>query len=91
MNDVGSREYFLSDIPLEEAQEIFMTRVSCLNGGGKGSSAKIEILCSVDRVLSENVFAEFSSPTVNTAAMDGISIDSRTSVGANETNPITLD
>ena len=91
MNDVGSREYFLSDIPLEEAQEIFMTRVSCLNGGGKGSSAKIEIQCSVDRVLSENVFAEFSSPTVNTAAMDGISIDSRTSVGANETNPITLD
>ena len=91
MANVGTRDYFLSDIPLEKAQQIFMARVATLGGDGGNFIERIKIHDSVNRVLSENVFAEFSSPSVNTAAMDGISIHSSYSVGANETNPMILD
>ena len=83
MANVGTRDYFLSDIPLEKAQQIFMARVATLGGDGENFIERIKIHDSVNRVLSENVFAEFSSPSVNTAAMDGLSIHSSHSVGAN--------
>ena len=91
MANVGTRDYFLSDIPLDKAQQIFMARDVTLGGDSGNFIERIKIHDSVNRVLSENVFAEFSSPSVNTAAMDGISIHSSHSVGANETNPMILD
>ncbi len=62
MANVGTRDYFLSDIPLEKAQQNFMARVATLGGDAGNFIERIKIHDSVNRVLSENVFAEFSSP-----------------------------
>ena len=54
------------------------------------NSERIPLGQSVGRVTSEAVYAEYPVPEVNIAAMDGIAVKSRDTVGATETRPVTF-
>ncbi|MCK9579153.1 MAG: molybdopterin biosynthesis protein [Methanoregula sp.] len=52
---------------------------------------RVPLMQAVGRVAAEPVYAKYSVPEVNLAAMDGIAVRSRDTIGANNTNPVTLD
>ena len=50
----------------------------------------IEVINSLGRITGKAVFAKYSSPNYNAAAMDGIAIEARKTYGATEAHPIKL-
>ena len=90
MNIRRSREYYLSDIPLEEALGLLDESLSGRPKLILMDSERVGIADSVGRVVYEDVYANHSSPTVNTAAMDGIALNSSLTVGASETSPLDV-
>ena len=88
MNNKKTRNYYLSDIPIEEAiskyfdsLEIYFENIDF---------EEIEVTKSNHRITSEPIFAKISSPNFNLAAMDGISINHKSAIGATETSPNLL-
>ena len=55
------------------------------------SGETVKVIDSVNRVLSEPVFAAFSSPNFHSSAMDGIAVLSKTTFGAHELSPKQLE
>lgn len=90
MNLRRSREYYLSDIPLEEALGLLDESLSGRTRFISMDSERVGIADSVGRVVCEDVYANHSSPLVNTAAMDGIALNSSSTVGASETSPLDV-
>lgn len=84
------RRYYLSDIPLEEAIQKFE---SALENAGAFSHPSVEMVPldqAMGRVTAEPVWAKISSPHYDSAAMDGIAVRARDTIGATETSPIRL-
>lgn len=52
---------------------------------------KVPVMQAAGRIVASPVHAKYSVPEVNLAAMDGIAVRSRDTVGATDTNPITID
>lgn len=52
---------------------------------------QVPVMESVGRVVAVPVYATYSVPEVPLAAMDGIAVRSRDTIGASETSPVTLD
>jgi putative molybdopterin biosynthesis protein len=50
----------------------------------------VRVMQSVGRVVAVPVYAKYSVPEVNIAAMDGIAVRSRDTIGAGDQNPVTL-
>jgi putative molybdopterin biosynthesis protein len=51
---------------------------------------RVPVVRSIGRVVAEPVFAKYSVPEVNISAMDGIAVQSRDTIGASDTSPLTL-
>jgi len=88
MNDKQSRNYYLSDIPIEEAISKYF---NSLESYFKTIDfEEIEVTQSNQKITYEPIFAKISSPNFNLAAMDGISINHESAIGATETSPKIL-
>lgn len=81
------RNIYLNMKTREEAKELLLTSFPLASFLTEES---VPVFDSVNRILSEAVFARISSPPFHAAAMDGIAIQASDSFGASENNPIEL-
>ena len=82
------RNVYLSNVEVEEALKTFLDRVEKNNR--EETLEGIEVVNSLGRITGEAIFARYSSPNYNAAAMDGIAIEAEKTYGATEANPIKL-
>jgi putative molybdopterin biosynthesis protein len=85
-----TRQYYLSDIPLPEALQKFH---EVLAEAGALTLAEAEMLAldqAHGRVTAAPVWAARSSPHYDAAAMDGVAVRARETIGATETSPLRL-
>lgn len=85
-----TRQYYLSDIPLSEALQKFH---DALAEAGALTLAEAETLAldqAHERVTASPVWAARSSPHYDAAAMDGVAVRARETIGATETSPLRL-
>ncbi|MBR2707096.1 MAG: molybdopterin biosynthesis protein [Mogibacterium sp.] len=81
------RNLYLNTMPVEEAGELYMRSLGDAAGP---HTEKIKVTDALGRVTSEAVYALYSSPLYNSAAMDGIAVVSSSTEGASESSPVTL-
>lgn len=82
---------YLHDIPITEAQDRFQSELE--QAGLWKVLSKENILLDEDaagRVLAELVWAKISSPHYHASAMDGYAVLASSTLGAQPSNPITL-
>lgn len=82
------RNIYLSNLDLEEAKELFFSKIGESINDLKTEIVKVED--SLNRIVSKPVFARISSPYFNASAMDGIAVKYKSTFGANEVNPVRL-
>jgi putative molybdopterin biosynthesis protein len=82
---------FLDDLPAAEAAEQW--RASRVEAGcpARVGTETLPVQLAVGRVTAEPVWARRSSPPYDAAAMDGIAVRARDTVGASDTAPLRLD
>ncbi len=76
---------YLSLISLNQA-----VRLTCTSFEKPGRSVKIPVIHSSGRVAATPVYAKYSVPEVNLAAMDGFAVRSRDTVGASDQSPVMI-
>lgn len=81
------RNLYLTTRPVEEARDTYMEALGDAVGP---KQEKVKVIDALDRVTFEAVYAIYSSPLYNSAAMDGIAVISSRTVGASESAPVTL-
>lgn len=81
------RNLYLTTIPVEEAKKIYLT---ALGDDIKPRSEVISVTDALGRVTAAAVYAKFSSPLYNSAAMDGIAVISSRTNWASESSPVLL-
>ena len=84
------RRYYLNDIPLDEAVKKFHAALEKSGALEPSPAESIPLDQANGRVTAEAVWAKSSSPHYDAAAMDGIAVNSRDTVGATETSPVRL-
>ena len=85
------RDYYLSDIPLNEAiRQIRRGRWPMPARCRYTESERVPLDRANGRVTAEPVWAERSSPHYDAAAMDGVAVRAADTVGASETSPLKL-
>ena len=84
------RDYYLSDIPLDEAIRKFDRALAEAGTLRHTASERIPLDRANGRVTAEPVWAERSSPHYDAAAMDGVAVRAADTVGASETSPLKL-
>ena len=89
-NSNHDRRYFLNDVPLEEAHRRFELALKKSNLLELMEPQLVQIDNSCGMVTSEPVWANVSSPHYDSAAMDGISVRAKDTIGATETSPKRL-
>ena len=89
MNRHG-RNYFLSDIPLDEAWGKFRDALGSAGTLGRMDSETVPLQDARGRVTADPVWAKISSPHYDAAAMDGIAVRASETIGATETSPLRL-
>ncbi len=80
------RRVYLAMKELEEARELFFSRMKTYNIG----TEEISIEASPGRVTAAPVFANFSAPSYHSAAMDGIAVRAQNTYGTSERSPKIL-
>jgi molybdopterin molybdotransferase/putative molybdopterin biosynthesis protein len=80
------RAVYLEDIPLDEAQRRFWSRLTITPLAGED----VVVEDALGRVTAEPVFARVSVPHYHAAAMDGIAVRAADTIGASESAPLTL-
>lgn len=83
---MGKRNLYLSNIPVEEALEKYLSAL----GKPEIKSEIASVTEALGRVTSGAVFARFNSPLYDSAAMDGIAVVSAKTIGARDTSPLIL-
>ncbi len=86
----SGRRYYLEDLPLEEALRRFDTALEEAGALELTPSQAVPLDEANGRVTADAVWARRSTPHYDAAAMDGIAVRSRETVGASETSPVTL-
>lgn len=81
-----TRKIYLNMKPLKEAQRIFWSRFSDHETGKRTIAARE----ACGRVTASPVRARFSSPSFNSAAMDGLAVRAEDTFGASDDTPLTL-
>ena len=84
------RRYYLTDIPLEEAKEKFWSALQTAEALRPSGPETIPLDQALGRITAAAVWAKVSSPHYNAAAMDGIAVRARDTIGATETAPVRL-
>lgn len=90
-NNTSQRNYYLEDIPLQQAISSFEKALEDGNITLLASSEFIRIEEALNRVTANSVSAKLSSPHYDCAAMDGVAVKSDSTTGATETNPKLLE
>jgi putative molybdopterin biosynthesis protein len=85
-----TRQYYLSDIPLPEALQKFHAALEQAGALQPSAAETIPLHQALGRVTAEPVWAARSSPHYDAAAMDGVAVRARETVGATETSPLRL-
>ena len=78
------RNLYLTTRPVEEAQAIYM---EALGDDVSPKAETVKVIDALGRVTSEAVYAKYSSPLYNSAAMDGIAVISSATEGASAASP----
>jgi len=84
------RDYYLSDLPLDEALERFR---ALLDQSGIALTTAFETIPLIEargRVTAAPVWAVASSPHYDASAMDGIAVRAKETIGATESSPLRL-
>jgi putative molybdopterin biosynthesis protein len=76
---------YLSLVPFDEALHLLKTSFAI-----PGRTERVSVTCSLGRVIATPVYAKYSVPEVNLAAMDGIAVKSRDTIPASDQSPVTL-
>ena len=76
---------YLSLITFDEALHLLKTSFAV-----PGRTECVPVTRSLGRVIATPVYAQYSVPEVNLAAMDGIAVKSRDTIGASDQTPVTL-
>lgn len=84
------RTYYLEDIPLAEATGKFHAALAAAGALGPAPCQTLSLELAHGRVTAGPVWAASSSPHYDSAAMDGVAVRSRETVGATETSPVRL-
>ena len=84
------RDFYLTDIPLQEAIERFNRALSRARTQIHTASETAPLDKANGRVTAAPIWAERSSPHYDAAAMDGAAVRAADTVGATETAPISL-
>ena len=80
------RNLYLKTTPVEEAREIYLKAL----GNTEARAETVKVTEALGRVTSDAVYAKYSSPLYNSAAMDGIAVISSRTSGASEASPLLL-
>ena len=81
------RNLYLTTIPVDEAKKIYL---DALGDDISPRPEIIDVTDSLGRITAEAVYAKFSSPLYNSAAMDGIAVISSRTNWASESSPVLL-
>ncbi len=81
------RNLYLTTTPVSEAKDKYL---EALNGDIHPRTERIRVTEALGRVTAEAVFARFSSPLYNSAAMDGVAVMSSKTEWASEAAPVLL-
>jgi len=81
------RNLYLNNTPMEEALEKYMT---ALEGLVLPQAEVIPVVESCNRITHKAIFAKYSSPMFNAAAMDGIAVCAKKTRTASDTSPVVL-
>ena len=84
------RRYYLTDIPLDEALQRFFSALELTGALAPSPAETVTLDKAIGRVTAEPIWAKLSSPHYDSAAMDGVAVRARDTVGATETSPIRL-
>ncbi len=79
------RNIYLSNMNIEDALDLFLEKANLHK-----EKEIIPVIASLGRITTEPMFAKYSSPNYNAAAMDGIAVRASDTFGATEVNPIIL-
>ena len=90
MSGQRGRSYYLEDIPLAEAERKFDAALTAAGALGPSPGETLALDLAHGRVTGGPVWAMSSSPHYDAAAMDGVAVRSRDTVGATETSPVRL-
>lgn len=90
MNKRHNRNYYLEDIPLEDAIRQFTAALEPTTALSPVTTELLPLHSSNGRVTGLPIWAKSSSPHYDSAAMDGIAVRSIDTNGATETSPIRL-
>ena len=86
----AKRRYFLQDIPLDQALDRFFAALKEEAGLSPMPAETVALDQALGRVTASPVWARTSSPHYHAAAMDGVAVRARETVGATETSPLRL-
>lgn len=81
------RNVYLKTVPLDEALHLFNEHITKLVNH---LTEKIPVENAFGRITASPVFAIYSNPNYNAAAMDGIMVNSIKTIGADERTPVKL-
>ena len=87
----GKRRYYLNDVPLDEALDKFLRALEAAGAMSPMAGEMMPLDRALGRVTAAPVWAGVSSPHYHAAAMDGIAVRARETVGATETSPVRLN
>ena len=80
------RNIYIDNMDVDEAKKIYYEKLNI-----ETNWEEIPVLEGLNRITFEAQYAKISSPNYNAAAMDGILVESKKTLGANSTNPKTLE
>lgn len=83
------RNLYLNNTPLEEAKKIYESKIIDILNNIR--TEEISVTESLGRINAKPVYAKYSSPLYNCAAMDGIMIESDYTKSASDSCPLILD
>ena len=81
------RNLYLTTTPVEQARSVYLEALrDCI----KPCAETVKVIDALGRITAEAVYAKFSSPLYNSAAMDGIAVISSRTDWASEASPVLL-
>src|SRR5438132_13640004 len=83
-----TRQYYLSDIPLSEALQKFHDALTQMGPLALSEAETLALDQVHGRITAGPVWAVRSSPHYDAAAMDGVAVRARQTIGATETSPL---
>ncbi len=85
-----NRNIYLEDIPLDEARKRLENVLRAVSKWNALHGEMVGLREALGRVTAEPVWAKISSPHYHAAAMDGYAVNAKDTLGATETQPLTL-